>query len=201
MDEFEINLPAPARPDRQHPPGVPPQLDDNQFPGQLPHWLTKMSPRKRLFAKYYAYYREYSVAIRLSGLAPGTNDRDIYMYGRRLCQEPVMQEAIAYYEQAIETRSYYDCDKVLQQWCDMASLNILDYLDDNYNMKPLSAYTPEQRRILWQGLIGIEVDVKRGKTIIKPKMARAEALEHVGRIMGLYHRTEAVQAQGLTGLS
>jgi len=75
----------------------------------------------------------------------------------------------------------------------MASVAIGDAVDDDWSLKPPSQLTPDQRA----ALTGVEVVEKNGRRYAKATFAKAQAMEHLGRLNHMYE-TDKAKGEGLS---
>jgi hypothetical protein len=137
----------------------------------------------------------YNNALKSARLA-GFNVSNSPNYPYQLLARNDVQEGIQYYRHVYDSPAFYTQEKIIHQWSAMADFDILTCCNDDYSLKNLSELTPEQRKSLGIALQGLEVTERNGKRFIKPKLARAEALEQLGKIKRLY-ADEKQQGQGL----
>ena len=150
-------------------------------------FLNSITPQVRQFCQFYAINKSVVQCSALSGLTQE------YISGRLLKRTDV-QKAILYYETIYLNKYIYDREKLLRQWSAMASINLLEYMDDNYKLKPLSDLTAEQKEHLGMAIIGTDGGKGKGR---KPKFAKVEAMINLGKLLHLYDN-EKGGADGLT---
>ncbi len=147
--------------------------------------LQGLTPKSVAFCRLYAVHQNAEKAARLAAYHP--------RYGHQLLQDPRIQDAIAYYAAVYASETTYTSDKILHQWSQMASVDIGAVVDDDWSLKPPSQLTADQRA----ALVGVEVVEKNGKRYAKATFAKAQALEHLGRINKLYADDKA-KGEGLS---
>lgn len=155
----------------------------------LPDALAGLTDKRRKFAEKYALTHSQTKACRLAGLSED--------YGYHLLEEPLVLQAIAYYEALYEAQSESSAEKLLHQWSQLAAVDVTSFLDDDYSLKPLSQLTPEQRQVLAGALVGIKVTHTAYGRNVEAKFARVEALDALSKIFGLYAKDEQ-HGDGLT---
>lgn len=145
-------------------------------------WLTKMSQRMRRFAEYYATTGNILRSTTLAGYSPKDTG-----HGHALLKREDVQRAVEYYREVYAEKSLYTAEKLVRQWALMASIDLTEYLNDDFTLKTMDQLTEQQREHLSQALVGIET-VKSGRGSIGARMrfAKVEALENLGRLMKLY---------------
>ncbi len=170
------------------PPSSPPvQLEEGD--GRNQDVLKELTPAGLKFAELFAVNNNVSKSSVLAGCHPD--------YGHRLLKLPAVQHAVAYFRAVHVEKALYTESKLLRQWALMASVDLTEYVDDNYVLKPLSILTADQRMQLGSALVGLEVMEKNGKRVVKAKFAKVEALENLGKLLHLYAEDKA-QGEGLT---
>mgnify|MGYP001559016095 FL=1 len=151
--------------------------------------LIGLTPAVRKFSELYAINHNISKSSTLAGCHPD--------YGFQLVKRPSVQAAIAYYQEIYRDTCLYNETKLMRQWSAMASIDLTEYVDDDYTLKPLSQLTESQRVHLGMALVGLEVTVRHGQRFVKPRYAKVEALENLGKLMHLYTEDKG-SAEGLT---
>lgn len=151
--------------------------------------LKDLTPAARKFSELYALNNNISKSSILAGCHAD--------YGHSLLRLPAVQQAVAYFRAVHLDKALYTETKLMRQWAQMASIDLTEYIDDDYALKPLSQLTDEQRQHLGMALVGLEVTEKAGKRFVKPKLAKVEALENLGKLLHLYAEDKS-QGEGLT---
>ena len=177
-------------------------MDTSQIPHELeelPDVLKALSGRQREFCKNYVIHNGNArKAARLAGYATecvesGNKGAIPYM----LLGRPKVQQGIAYYREVFQTASHYTPEKLVHQWAQMASFDLLACVNDDYSLKDLRSLTASERQQLSMALVGLEVTEKKGKLYVKPQLARIEALKELGKLLGAY-KDEGESKEGLT---
>jgi len=151
--------------------------------------LKRLTPTAQKFAEHYAINGNIRRSSILAGCYPD--------YGHQLLKREDVQQAVEYWRAVYAERSMYTPEKLVRQWTLMASVDLLDYVDDDYALKPLDKLTQEQRAHLGTALVGLEITEKAGKRYAKPRFAKVEALENLGKLMRLY-ADDRLPGEGLT---
>ena len=151
--------------------------------------LKGLTPSQRKFSELYAVNHNISKSSILAGCCDD--------YGHSILKFPRVQAAVRYYEQVYLDKCLYNETKLMRQWSAMASVDLTEYVDDAYNLKPLSQLTDAQKEHLGLALVGLEVSEKAGKRHVKAKYAKVEALQELGKLMHLY-ADEKSTGEGLT---
>ena len=152
--------------------------------------LKGLTPGQRKFSEYYAVYDNKRKSALLAGYGED--------YGHYALTLPSVQRAVEYYRAIHHEKTLYTQEKIVRQWAAMASINLTDYVTDDYELKPLSQLSVAQREHLGAALVGLEVTEKRGKKNIRPKYAKVEALEALSKMMHLYGEKNHQTGEGLT---
>lgn len=155
----------------------------------LPDVLSGLTDKRRKFAEQYALYHQQTKACRLAGISED--------YGYHLFHDPAVRAAIAYYEHLYAEQAATSPEKVLWQWSQMANIDITDFLTDDYDLKPMSQLTAEQRKLLGSAMVGIKVTSNPYGRNVEAKFAKVEALEALSKLFGLYAKDET-RGEGLT---
>jgi hypothetical protein len=158
-----------------------------------PSVLKELSANSVKFCEYYALNNNALQSCILAGFA--SSSARTYAYDT-LLKNPKVLEAVEYFRAVNASNSTYTPAKIVAQWSEMASFNILDCCDENYILKPLSQLDEEQKRRLGIALTGLKITVKNGRQYVEPKMARETALQELGKIHRLY-ADDKQQGQGL----
>jgi len=74
-----------------------------------------------------------------------------------------------------------------------ASVNLAEMVEEDWSLKAPSQLTPDQQ----VALTGVEVVEKGGKRYAKATVAKAQALEHLGRLHKMYEQ-EKSKGEGLS---
>jgi hypothetical protein len=148
-----------------------------------------MTPGQKQFAEHYAFNGKIRTSSILAGFFPD--------YGHQLLKRKDVQLAIEYWRAVYAEKSLYTPEKLIRQWSQMASIDLTEYVNDDYSLKPLSELSEEQRKSLGAALVGLEVTRRAGKPSAKAKLAKIEALENLGKLLHLYGE-EQRQGEGLT---
>jgi hypothetical protein len=158
-------------------PQGPPEAEYDAFQG--------LTPKAVDFSRYYALSHNAEGSARLAGYRP--------TYGHQLLGDVRVQEVVAYYRELFASQTTYTPEKILHQWAQMASVDVTTLCDDEWTMKPPSQLTEDQR----QALTGFEVIEKHNRRYIKPTFAKAQALEHLGRLHKMYQEDKS-KGEGLS---
>jgi len=108
-----------------------------------------------------------------------------------------VQAAVAYYREVFATTSHYTAEKLVKQWADMASLNVTEFLQDDWTLKPLHELTEDQRTRLGIALIGLQVTERRGKVTATAQLGRVEALKELAKLLRVYTADHEPDASGM----
>lgn len=152
--------------------------------------LKSLTPAMQKFSEHYAV----SGNIRRSSIMAGCYPD----YGHQLLKREDVQLAVAYWQEVYAERSMFTPEKLVRQWALTASVDLTEYVNDDYTMKLMSELTEEQRQHLGAALVGLEVTEKAGKRYVKPRFAKVEALENLGKLMRLYGDEKGQGGEGLT---
>ena len=152
-----------------------------------------VSPNTLKFAELYAANGNALKSCKLAGFSPISAPD----YAYQLCKDERVVSLIAYYRAVYADTAAYTGAKLVRQWARQASYSPADLLNDDWSVKLLSELTAEQREHLRDAIVGFEVIEKSGSRTIKPRFARVEAQEHLGRLMRLYADDKG-SGEGLT---
>ena len=161
---------------------LPVPHDSPETDQEILHGLT---PKMIAFSRFMALHQNHEKSARLAGLWPA--------YGHKLAKDPRIQHAIAYYAAVYAEATTYTPDKILHQWSQMASVNLAEMVEEDWSLKAPSQLTPDQQ----VALTGVEVVEKGGKRYAKATVAKAQALEHLGRLHKMYEQ-EKSKGEGLS---
>lgn len=150
--------------------------------------LAGLSAGSLRFSEYYAVTNN---AARSSILAGFHRD-----YGTQLLRDDRIQSAIQHYREVLAESTLYTPAKLTAQWARQASFKPSQLLNDDWSVKNLNELPNEVKAHFDEALINFEVIEKSGSRTIKPKFAKIEAQEHLGRIMRLYE-SDKEKAQGI----
>ena len=152
-----------------------------------------VSPNVAKFCEVYAANGNAVQSLLIAGFAPSSATG----YQSRLLSDSRVVALIEYYRAIYADTAAYTGAKLVRQWARQASYSPADLLHDNWSVKLLSEMNDDQRDHLRDALVGFEVVEKSGSRTIKPKFARVEAQEHLGRLMRLYADDKGT-GEGLT---
>ena len=152
-----------------------------------------VSPNVHKFAELYAANGNGLQSLRLAGFSV-TNTSN---YGGRLLADARVAALVEHYRAVHADTAAYTGAKLVRQWARQASYSPADLLNDDWSVKLLSDLTDDQREHLRDALVGFEVVEKSGSRTVKPRFARVEAQEHLGRLMRLYADDKGT-GEGLT---
>jgi hypothetical protein len=155
----------------------------------VPECLENLTPKQKKFAELYAVNGNAAKSALLAGYKTTGDGGDI---GYALSHNPNVIPAVEYYRAIFADQSTYTPEKVIKEWCEMASVDVSAFVDDDWDMVSKSQLTPAQRH----ALVGLETsDTKFGRKV-KPKFAKVEALKELGKLLGMYASEEG-KSQGL----
>lgn len=152
-----------------------------------------VSPNVDKFCEIYAANGNAFRSLLLAGFA----ETSASGYQARLLADLRVKALISYYRALHADTAAYTGAKLVRQWARQASYSPVDLLHDDWSVKLLSELDAGQREHLRDALVGFEVVEKLGSRTIKPKFARIEAQEHLGRLMKLYADDKG-SGEGLT---
>lgn len=152
-----------------------------------------VSPNVAKFCEVYAANGNAVQSLLIAGFAPSS----AYGYQARLLSDSRVKALIEYYRAVHADTAAYTGTKLVRQWARQASYSPADLLNDDWTVKMLSDLTEDQREHLRDALVGFEVIEKSGSRTIKPRFARVEAQENLGRLMRLYADDKG-SGEGLT---
>jgi len=75
----------------------------------------------------------------------------------------------------------------------MASADVSSYWTDDLEFKKPSQLTPAQKK----ALVGLEVVEKKDGKTVKPRFAKTEALQQLGRLLGMYDDDSGDEGKGM----
>ena len=176
--------------DKQKSKQVPQSKQEVVATSSIEDVLKGLTPGQRKFSEFYAVYDNKQKSALLAGYGED--------YGHYALGLPSVQRAVEYFREIHREKTLYSQEKLLRQWSAMASIDLTDYVTDDYELKPLNELTADQREHLGLALVGLEVTEKRGRKQVKPKYAKVEALESLSKIMKLYGEKNQQTGEGLT---
>ena len=145
----------------------------------VPECLENLTPKQKKFAELYALNGNASKSVLLAGYeASGTE----HVIGNALVHNPRVMPAIAYYRALYEDASTYTPKKIIKEWAEMASVDVSEFVTDDWDLRPKGQLTKAQRR----ALVGLEVIEKKDGRTVKPKFAKVEALKELGKLLHMY---------------
>ncbi len=154
---------------------------------ELPDVLAVLTTKQRIFAEMYALHNNGAKACRLAGY---TGNSGGAVVGQLLHNTKVV-EAIAYYREIFEDASTMSAGKIIAAWSEMATVDVSEFVTDDWDLRPKSQLTRAQR----QALVGLEVIEKKDGRTVKPKFARVEALKELGKLLHMY-KTDSTSDKG-----
>jgi hypothetical protein len=90
--------------------------------------------------------------------------------------------AVDYYREQFSAPSIATPEKVIQNFAEMANVDISSTVDSQWNVKSVDDLPPDVRR----AITGIEVRETKGTRRVILKFAKMEANDHLARILQLY---------------
>jgi hypothetical protein len=151
--------------------------------------LAGLTPGQKKFAEQYAFNGKQRTSSILAGYFPD--------YGHQLLKRADIQLAVEYFRAIYAEKTLYTPEKLIRQWSQMASIDLTEYVRDDYSLKPLSELSEEQRKSLGAALVGLDLIRSVGKPRAKAKLAKLEAMENLGKLMHLYTEDKR-HGEGLT---
>ena len=167
------------------------QLPATSVPEEIAGVLAQVTPQMQKFAEFYALHDNALKAWVLAGYTPNTGAP------YRLRDDPRIQTLVTYYRAVYAEASLYTPAKIVRQWASMASFDLTALLNDDWSIKSLNDLPEAVRHHLALALVGIDVTEKPNTRTIKPRFAKTEALEHLGRLLKLYEQDKQ-SGEGLT---
>ena len=170
-----------------------PEVQQNQEVIDIETLKKSVSPNVHKFAELYAANGKGLESLRLAGFSVPTTSN----YASRLLVDSRVAALVEHYRAMHADSAGYTGAKLVRQWSRQASYSPADLLNGDWSVKMISELTDDQREHLRDALVGFEVVEKAGSRTIKPKFARIEAQEHLGRLMRLYADDKG-SGEGLT---
>lgn len=157
---------------------------------ELPDVLAACTTKQRRFAEFYALHNNGAKSARLAGYAVASSGGTVV---NGLMHNEKVIEAIAYYRELHADASTMSPEKILVAWARMATVDVSEFVTDDWELRPKSQLTKEQRA----SLVGLEVIEKKEGRTIKPKFARVEALKELGKLLQMYKTDSTDGKSGL----
>jgi hypothetical protein len=151
-------------------------------------FMQRLTPRMRSFAEHYAITGNILRSTTLAGYSPKDTG-----HGHVLLKREDVKSAVAYYRELYAEKSLYTPEKVLRQWAMMASVDLTQFLTDDYRLKKPSEMTEEQREQFSIALTGLE-PTRYGT---KAQFAKVDALVNLGKLLKMYEPEEKGGGEGL----
>ena len=155
------------------------------------HVLKPLNERQREFCKHYVMTKGNVLqSAILAGYAAGHGNT---AHAYRLPDMPHVQAGIAYYRELFGAQVGYDRDKLLYELGLMASVDVTEMVDDDWQVIPKSKLSKEHR----QAMVGLEVIQKSDSRTIRPRYAKLEAKKEIAELLGLKQHDKK-EGQGLS---
>ncbi len=155
----------------------------------VPESLENLTVKQRKFAELYAVNGNASKSAILAGYQTAGNGHDI---GYALVNNVRVIPAIEYYRELFADSTAYTPEKIVKEWAELASVDVSEFVTDDWDIKPKDQLTAAQR----QALVGLEIVEKKDGRTVKFKFAKVEAKKELGKLLGMYQES----SNGSTGL-
>lgn len=133
-----------------------------------------LTPKQRLFVKYYVICLNATEAA----IKAGYNENSAAEMGYENLRKPHIRKAIADAQSERLANLDIDANYVLKRLIEVDTLDVIDILDHNNNIKPVSEWPKEWR----QNISSIDVAENSSGTIVKLKFPdKVKNLELIGR--------------------
>ena len=137
------------------------------------HVLKPLNERQHEFCKHYVMTKGNVLqSAILAGYAAGHGNT---AHAYRLPDMPHVQAGIAYYRELFGAQMGYDRDKLLYELGLMASVDVTEMVDDDWQVIPKSKLSKEH----CQAMVGLEVIQKSDSRTIRPRYAKLEAKKEI----------------------